>query len=73
MEGLMKVLKMIKIKIKDKSSYIETDIKCKNYNVIEVITLLTKSISILKDNFELSSEEICKLVKDYRKNYKEIS
>ena len=63
---------MIKVKINDKSNYVVSNLKYKNYSTLESIILLDLSISILKDDFKLSDEEIWSLLKDYRANIKEV-
>lgn len=63
---------MIKVKINDKSNYVFSNLKYKNYSTLESIILLDLSISILKDDFKLSDEEIWSLLKDYRANIKEV-
>lgn len=63
---------MIKVKINDKSNYVVSNLKYKNYSTLESIILLDLSISILKDDFKLSDEEIWNLLKDYRANIKEV-
>lgn len=63
---------MIKIKINDKSNYVVSNLKYKNYSTLESIILLDLSISILKNDFKLSDEEIWSLLKDYRANIKEV-
>ena len=63
---------MIKVKINDKSNYVVSNLKYKNYSTLESIILLDLSISILKNDFKLSDEEIWSLLKDYRANIKEV-
>lgn len=63
---------MIKVKINDKSNYVVSNLTYKNYSTLESIILLDLSISILKDDFKLSDEEIWSLLKDYRANIKEV-
>ena len=66
------VIKLIKIKIKDKPDYIETSLKRKNYCTMEGIALFDAALRILKDDLRLSSNEIIKLYKDYKTNCNEI-
>lgn len=63
---------MIKIKIKEKPDCIRNNLKCRNYSVMEGIVLLDTAIAILRDDFELSDTDIWELLKEYRKNYKEV-
>ena len=63
---------MIKVKINDKSNYVVSNLKYKNYSTLESIILLDLAISILKDDFKLSDEEIWSLLKDYRENIEEV-
>ena len=64
---------MIKIKIKDKNDYVGIKQKYKDYTVLEGIILLDMAIDILRDDFELSDDEIWELLKDYRANMKEVN
>lgn len=63
---------MIKIKINDKHEYISVKKSYKNYSTLEFIALLDLTIDSLKNNFELSDNDIWKLLKKYRKNIKEV-
>lgn len=63
---------MIKIKLKEKNDYVNVKQKYKNYTSLEGIILLDISISILKNDFKLSDNEIWDLLKDYRLNMKEV-
>ncbi len=63
---------MIKIKVKDKEEYLKYSVKSKNYSALEGIVLLDTAIDILKNDFELSDDEIWELLKDYRANLKEV-
>ena len=62
---------MIKIKVKDKNNYIENKVRCKNYNALEGIVLLDFAIDILRNDFELSDNNIWELLKEYRANLEE--
>jgi len=72
MEGLKVVIRMIKIKIKEKPNCINNNLKCRNYSALEGIVLLDTAINMLREDFELSDDEIWELLKAYRKNWKEV-
>lgn len=63
---------MIKIKIKEKPNCVNNNLKCRNYSVMEGIVLLDTAIEMLRNDFELSDDEIWELLKDYRNNWKEV-
>lgn len=63
---------MIKIKVNDKPDSIENSLKCRNYTALEGIVLLDTAIDILRNDFELSDDEIWELLKEYRNNLKEV-
>lgn len=63
---------MLKIKIKDKNDSVSIRQKYNDYTALEGIVLLDIAIDILRDDFELSDNEIWKLLKDYRENMKEV-
>lgn len=63
---------MIKIKIKEKPNCVNNNLKCRNYSVLEGIVLLDTAIDMLREDFELSDDEIWELLKDYRNNWKEV-
>lgn len=63
---------MIKIKIKEKPNCVNNNLKCRNYSVMEGIVLLDTAIEMLRTDFELSDDEIWEILKDYRKNWKEV-
>lgn len=71
MEDLRVVIKLIKIKIKDKENYLNYSVKSRNYSALEGIVLLDTAIDILRNDFKLSENEIWELLKDYRANLKE--
>lgn len=64
---------MIKIKINEKEKFVKKDLKYKNYTALEAIILLDTAVDILKDDLELSDEDICDLLKEYRHNLKEVN
>ena len=66
------VIKMIKIKINDKNDYVSIKQKYNNYTALEGIILLDTAIDMLREDFELSNDEIWELLKDYRANMKEV-
>ncbi len=63
---------MLKIKIKDKDDSVSIRQKYNDYTALEGIILLDIAIDILRDDFELSDNEIWELLKDYRANIKEV-
>lgn len=63
---------MIKVKINDKPDFIKNSLKCRNYTALEGIVLLDTAIGILRDDFELSNDDIWELLKEYRNNLKEV-
>ena len=63
---------MIKIKIKEKPNCVNNNLKCRNYSVLEGIVLLDTAINMLREDFELSDDEIWEFLKDYRTNWKEV-
>jgi len=63
---------MIKIKIKDKNDYVGIKQNYKDYTTLEGIILLDMAIDILRNDFELSDNEIWELLKDYRANMKKV-
>ena len=63
---------MIKIKVLKKTDYIKKNLKYKNYDVYELIAILNTSIDMLRNDFELSDNDIWNLLKDYRKNWEEV-
>lgn len=63
---------MLKIKIKDKNDSVSIRQKYNDYSTLEGIVLLDIAIDILRDDFELSDNEIWKLLKEYRENMKEV-
>ena len=63
---------MIKIKIKEKPNCVNNNLKCRNYSALEGIVLLDTAINMLREDFELSDDEIWELLKAYRKNWKEV-
>lgn len=63
---------MLKIKIKDKNDSVSIRQKYNDYTALEGIILLDIAIDILRDDFELSDNEIWELLKDYRANMKEV-
>lgn len=63
---------MIKIKIDEKKDYILTEQKGKQVSVLEGIVLLDTTISMLRDDFDLSNDDIWELLKDYRSNLKKV-
>ena len=64
---------MIKIKINDKNDYVSIEQKYNNYTALEGIILLDMAIDMLREDFELSNDEIWELLKDYRANMKEVN
>jgi len=63
---------VLKIKIKDKDDSVSIRQKYNDYTALEGIILLDIAIDILRDDFELSDNEIWELLKDYRANIKEV-
>lgn len=61
---------MLKVKIKDKFEYIKTTIKG-NANLLESIILLDMAINNLKDEYNLSDEQISSYLAQYREHLKE--
>ena len=57
---------MISIKINEKDEYIDNNIKCKNYSVLEGIALLDIALDILKNDFEIKTCDILSLLKEYK-------
>ena len=62
---------MLKVKIKDKSDRVVTRIKGTHTNLLESIILLDVSLNNLKDEYNLSDEEIGSYLALYRKHLKE--
>lgn len=63
---------MIKIKINDKPEYISIKKTYKNYSTLEFIALLDSTIDSLEKDLGLSDNDIWELLKEYRKNIKEV-
>lgn len=63
---------MIKIKVKDKEEYILSSIKYKDISVLELIEVLNKTLSILKEEHEMSEERALETLKAYRDNLEEV-
>lgn len=61
---------MISIKINEKDEYIDNNVKCKNYSVLEGIALLDIALDILKNDFEIKTCDILSLLKEYRSDMK---
>lgn len=61
---------MISIKINEKDEYIDNNVKCKNYSVLEGIALLDIALDILKNDFEIKTCDILSLLKEYRNDMK---
>ena len=62
---------MLKVKIKDKTGYATTRIKGTHTNLLESIILLDISLNNLKDEYNLSDEQIGSYLALYRKHLKE--
>ena len=71
MEDLKAVIRLIKIVVENRHNHIENNLKLKDYSVLEGIIILDKAISILRDDFRLSNNEIWRLLKEYKIDYKE--
>lgn len=63
---------MIKIKVKDKEEYILSSTKYKDTSVLELIEVLNKTLSILKEEHEMSEERALEILKAYRDNLEEV-
>lgn len=63
---------MLKVKIKDKRNYLESNIKVSRQTLLESIVLLDMAINNLRNEFELNDEQIAKYLNKYRKNLKEV-
>ena len=61
---------MLKVKIKDKSDRVVTRIKGTHTNLLESIILLDVSLNNLKDEYNLSDEQIGSYLALYRKHLK---
>lgn len=62
---------MIKIKVKDKPKYIDGKVKYKSCTALEATVLLDVALDLLKNEFEMSNEEIAEYLNYYRKEIKE--
>ena len=62
---------MLKVKIKDKPGYAITRIKGKHTNLLESIILLDISLNNLKEDYNLSDEQIGEYLVEFRKHLKE--
>ena len=63
---------MLKVKIKDKRNYLESNIKVSRPTLLESIVLLDMAIDNLRNEFELDDEQIAKYLNKYKKNLKEV-
>ncbi len=63
---------MIRIKVKDKEEYILSSTKYKDTSVLELIEVLNKTLSILKEEHEMSEERALEILKSYRDNLEEV-
>lgn len=63
---------MIKIKVKDKEEYILSSTKYKDTSVLELIEVLNKTLSILKEEHEMSEERALEILRSYRDNLEEV-
>lgn len=63
---------MIKIKVKDKEEYILSSTKYKDTSVLELIEVLNKTLSLLKEEHEMSEERALETLKAYRDNLEEV-
>lgn len=63
---------MIKIKVEDKKEYILSSTKYKDTSVLELIEVLNKTLSILKEEHEMSEERALEILKAYRDNLEEV-
>ena len=63
---------MIKIKVKDKEEYILSSTKYKDTSVLELIEVLNKTLSILKEEHEMSEERALETLKVYRDHLEEV-
>lgn len=61
---------MLKVKIKDKPDRVITRVKGTNTNLLESIILLDISLNNLKDEYNLSDEQIGSYLALYRKHLK---
>lgn len=61
---------MLKVKIKDKPEYATTRIKGTHTNLLESIILLDISLNNLKDDYNLSDEQIGSYLALYREHLK---
>ena len=59
---------MVKIKVKDKSDYIESIVKYKDTTVLELITLIDRSIDILRKEHEMTEVNVWETLENYRMN-----
>lgn len=62
---------MLKVKIKDKPGYVTTRIKGTCTNILESIILLDISLNNLKEEYNLSDEQIGEYLVEFRKHLKE--
>ncbi|MEE3417780.1 MAG: hypothetical protein VZQ62_00405 [Methanosphaera sp.] len=63
---------MVKIKVKDKSDYIESIVKYKDTTILELITLIDRSIDILRKEHEMTEVNVWETLENYRMNLKEV-
>lgn len=61
---------MLKVKIKDKPGYAVTRIKGTHTNLLESIILLDMSLNNLKEEYNLSDEQIGEYLVEFRKHLK---
>lgn len=62
---------MLRVKIKDKPGYVVTRIKGTHTNLLESIILLDMSLNNLKEEYNLSDEQIGEYLVEFRKHLKE--
>ena len=63
---------MVKIKVKDKSDYIESIVKYKDTTILELITLIDRSIDILRKEHEMTEVNVWETLENYRMNLKDV-
>lgn len=63
---------MVKIKAKDKEDHIASSLKYKDTSVLEFIVIIDRVAEALKEEHEMSEEDVWETLKHYRENLKEV-